>query len=116
MPRAAAGGDGAADTADPEEPGAAVERLRAENARLRRALAGRPVIEQARGILMATEECTADQAWDILRQTSQHANLKVREIAGEVVADATGTVPPGPVRTHLREAVRQHRAGRRKAS
>ncbi|MFH8590297.1 ANTAR domain-containing protein [Streptomyces rimosus] len=118
VPRAAAGGpgDGAADTAAPEEPGAAVERLRAENARLRRALAGRPVIEQARGILMATEECTADQAWDILRQTSQHANLKVREVAGEVVADATGTVPPGPVRTHLREAVRQHRAARRKAS
>ncbi|KOT86784.1 hypothetical protein ADK86_38080 [Streptomyces sp. NRRL F-5755] len=90
--------------------------MRAENAWLRRALAGRPVIDQARGILMATAECTAEQAWYILRQTSQHANRKVREVAGEVVADATGTVPPGPVRTHLREAVRRHRAARREAS
>ncbi|WP_078650378.1 ANTAR domain-containing protein [Streptomyces rimosus] len=118
VPRAAADAlrDGTADTAAPDASGAAVERLRAENARLRRALGGRPVIDQARGILMATEGCTAERAWDILRQTSQHANLKVREVAGEVVADPTGTVPPGPVRTHLREAVRQHRAARRKAS
>ncbi|WP_050506915.1 ANTAR domain-containing protein [Streptomyces rimosus] len=118
VPRGAADdpGDGAADAEAPDASGAAVERLRAENALLRRALSGRPVIDQARGILMATEECTAEQAWDILRQTSQHANRKVREVAGEVVADATGTVPPGPARTHLREAVRQHRAARRKAS
>ncbi|MFI2239580.1 ANTAR domain-containing response regulator [Streptomyces chrestomyceticus] len=90
-----------------------VDQLRAENAQLRQALDSRPVIDQARGILMATESCTAEQAWDILRQTSQHTNTKVYEVAGEVVASATGAVVPGPVRTQLRAAVDRHRAARR---
>ncbi|MFF3274588.1 ANTAR domain-containing response regulator [Streptomyces chrestomyceticus] len=90
-----------------------VDQLRAENAQLRQALDSRPVIDQARGILMATESCTAEQAWDILRQTSQHTNTKVNEVAGEVVASATGAVVPGPVRTQLQAAVDRHRAARR---
>ncbi|MFB1041986.1 ANTAR domain-containing response regulator [Streptomyces chrestomyceticus] len=90
-----------------------VDELRAENAQLRQALDSRPVIDQARGILMATESCTAEQAWDILRQTSQHTNTKVYEVAGEVVASATGAVVPGPVRTQLQAAVDRHRAARR---
>ncbi|GCD33953.1 ANTAR domain-containing protein [Streptomyces chrestomyceticus JCM 4735] len=90
-----------------------VDQLRAENAQLRRALDSRPVIDQARGILMATESCTAEQAWDILRQTSQHTNTKVNEVAGEVVASATGAAVPGPVRTQLQAAVDRHRAARR---
>ncbi|MEV5598560.1 ANTAR domain-containing protein [Streptomyces sp. NPDC052496] len=97
---------------------AVVDQLRAENARLRQALERRPVIDQARGVLMATESCTAEQAWDILRQTSQHTNVKVSEVAGEVVAGATGPVAPGPVRTGLRAALARHRAtaaARRKA-
>ncbi|GCD42061.1 ANTAR domain-containing response regulator [Streptomyces paromomycinus] len=90
-----------------------VDQLRAENAQLRQALDSRPVIDQARGILMATESCTAEQAWDILRQTSQHTNTKVYEVAGEVVASATGTAAPEPVRTQLQAAVERHRAARR---
>ncbi|WP_078624068.1 ANTAR domain-containing response regulator [Streptomyces monomycini] len=107
---AASGGpDGAARGGDE----AVVEQLRAENAQLRQALDSRPVIDQARGILMAHASCTAEQAWDILRQTSQRTNTKVYEVAGEVVASATGAVAPGPVRAQLQAAVERHRAARR---
>jgi transcriptional regulator with GAF, ATPase, and Fis domain len=52
---------------------------------LNMALASRAVIEQAKGILMAREKCSADDAFDILRRASQHRNRKLREIAEDLV-------------------------------
>ena len=58
---------------------------------LREALASREVIGQAEGILMERERITSDQAFGVLRQASQHLNIKLREIAQYVVD--TGEVP-----------------------
>ena len=52
---------------------------------LREALESRDVIGQAKGILMARRNCTADAAFEALRQASQRRNIKVREIAEQVV-------------------------------
>jgi GAF domain-containing protein len=52
---------------------------------LREALESRDVIGQAKGILMARRNCTADAAFQALRQASQHRNIKLREIAEHVV-------------------------------
>lgn len=52
---------------------------------LREAMESRATIEQAKGILMAAERCSPEQAFDILRRASQGRNEKVREIAAEVV-------------------------------
>jgi hypothetical protein len=60
---------------------------------LRGALASREVIGQAEGILIERERITADQAFGVLRQASQHLNIKLREIAQYVVD--TGEVPSG---------------------
>ena len=46
----------------------------------------RAVIDQARGILMQMHRCSAEEAFDILRRTSQHSNRKIRDIAQEIVA------------------------------
>ena len=46
------------------------------------------MIEQAKGLLMAERECSADQAFDFLVQMSQEWNVKVRDIAGGLVAAA----------------------------
>ena len=48
------------------------------------ALRSRDVIGQAKGILMAREGLTADQAFDSLRRASQRLNVKLRELAAEV--------------------------------
>ncbi|MDW4903884.1 ANTAR domain-containing protein [Streptomyces sp. ADMS] len=88
-----------------------VERLQEEVHQLQQAIESRPVIDQARGILMAVDGCTAEQAWEALRDASQHANTKLRHVAEAIVAVSTGgPPPPEPLRTALREAVRrQHR-------
>lgn len=62
---------------------------RAEN--LRSALWSREVIGQAEGILMERERISADQAFDILRAASQRRNVKLRQIARDLVE--TGEIP-----------------------
>jgi hypothetical protein len=47
-----------------------------------------PVIEQAKGILMAQRQCGPDEAFDLLRQASQRSNVPVRELAARVVRSA----------------------------
>ena len=69
------------------------EERRAEN--LRAALVTRELIGQAQGILMERERITADQAFRVLRQASQHLNVKLREVARDLVENGarpeTGT-------------------------
>ncbi len=57
---------------------------RAEVEGLRQALETRDVIGQAKGILMASEGTTADEAFDILRRASQRLNVKVRDVAAQI--------------------------------
>ena len=64
-----------------------------------------PVIEQAKGILMAESHCTPDDAFDMLRRASQRQNIPVRELAARIVMRAANSSngrpaaspsPPGP--------------------
>ncbi|MCE0766747.1 ANTAR domain-containing protein [Pseudonocardia kujensis] len=52
-----------------------------ETAQLRRALQSRDVIGQAKGILMERRGVSADEAFDILRRTSQQLNVKLAQVA-----------------------------------
>ena len=56
------------------------------------ALQSRDLIGQAKGILMAREGITADQAFDMLRRASQRLNMKLRDVAGAIVDPASA--PP----------------------
>jgi len=67
----------------------ATERGRTDH--LQTALVSREVIGQAQGILMERERITGDQAFDLLRRSSQHLNVKLRDVAQELVD--TGAVP-----------------------
>ncbi|MBX3287307.1 MAG: GAF and ANTAR domain-containing protein [Actinobacteria bacterium] len=58
-------------------------RMLGEN--LGKALESRSVIEQAKGIIMGTTGCSADQAFQRLVEQSQHENIKLRELAAEIV-------------------------------
>jgi hypothetical protein len=74
------GGDAVADS---DVPDLAYERLTAQ-------LRTMPVIEQAKGIVMAQEGCGPDQAFDLLRRASQRANLKVHVLAASLVEQVAG--------------------------
>lgn len=55
--------------------------------RLGEAMRHRAAIEQAKGMLMVTQGCSADDAFDLLVRASQRENVKLREIARRMVAD-----------------------------
>ena len=65
------------------------ERMATVILQLNEAMASRSVIDQARGILIANTGCSADQAFDLLKQQSQNQNIKLRDIAADIVRNAT---------------------------
>jgi hypothetical protein len=63
------------------------ERLRySAYARLQARLKSMPVIEQAKGVIMAQSGWTEDRAFAALRHASQRENIKVRDLAAKIVA------------------------------
>jgi hypothetical protein len=59
----------------------AVRRAGLERAQLLEALDSRDVIGQAKGILMQRRGLTADEAFELLRKTSQNLNVKLADVA-----------------------------------
>jgi GAF domain-containing protein len=58
---------------------------------LREAIKSREVIGEAKGILMAEESVSEDEAFEMLKRVSQNQNVKLREIAQRIVDKATET-------------------------
>jgi GAF domain-containing protein len=56
-----------------------------EVSQMQQALTTRAVIEQAKGIVMATRRCSADQAFNVLREASSRSNRKLRDVAQSIV-------------------------------
>lgn len=66
---------------------------------LQQAMPSRAEIEQAKGILMGLLHVGADKAFELLKTQSQHQNIKVRDLAREIIGrtatrPAPGTGPP----------------------
>ncbi|MFE6165683.1 ANTAR domain-containing protein [Streptomyces sp. NPDC056486] len=84
---------------------AEIKALRTEVNDLHRAMESHPSIDQARGMLMSLGPCTADEAWEILVEVSQHSNTKLRAVAEELIATTEGEPLPDPVRVALSKAL-----------
>jgi AmiR/NasT family two-component response regulator len=56
-------------------------------------MGSRRVIDQAIGIVMAQNRCTADEAFGVLKRASQHRNTKLRQVAADVVTSVSGEPP-----------------------
>lgn len=52
---------------------------------LQEAISSRSVIDQAKGVLMARQGIDEHAAFELLKRDSQHRNIKLREIAAQVV-------------------------------
>jgi len=52
------------------------------------AMESRAVIEQAKGLIMASDHCSPDEAFDVLVKASQRENVKLRVLAERIVAAA----------------------------
>ncbi|SCK49850.1 ANTAR domain-containing protein [Streptomyces sp. WMMB 322] len=88
--------------------GAADESVELEQ--LRRAMETRPVIDQAKGVLMAAYSLTPDDAWTVLVTVSQHSNTKLNSVAEEIVASTQEGVVDGRLRSVIEAALKQLRS------
>ena len=67
-----------------------------ELSHLRTAMSSRAVIEQAKGMLMERFGVTEDEAFTLLSRASQTRNIKLRDVAGELVRTGCCAAPPEP--------------------
>ncbi|MFI8305976.1 ANTAR domain-containing protein [Streptomyces sp. NPDC085927] len=79
--------------------------LEEEVQQLKEAVVSHAVVDQAIGVVVVLGRVSPDQGWTVLREVSQHTNVKLRDIAGTIVASGrTGVLPPR-IRTELRKAL-----------
>ncbi|MGI3780546.1 MAG: ANTAR domain-containing protein [Janthinobacterium lividum] len=57
----------------------------------------RTIIDQALGIIMGQQRCTASVAFELLRQESQNTRRRLRDVAADLVTRTSGQ-PPEPGR------------------
>lgn len=69
--------------------------LATTTADLRTALESRAVIDQAIGVVMAQNRCSAPEALAVLRRASQSRNVRLRDLAHDMVLRVGGAEPPG---------------------
>ncbi|MEN2423792.1 ANTAR domain-containing protein [Streptomyces rimosus] len=110
--------DGAVPHQDPQQDAHQDSRqeLPKEVAQLRRAMQTRPVIDLARGILMATFTLSPDAAWAVLVTASQNTNTKLHFLARELVDSVQGGALPEAVQEQLAAAVAKARAATSRAA
>ncbi|MFI1505473.1 STAS domain-containing protein [Streptomyces sp. NPDC020597] len=78
-----------------EAPAGSPLRRRIELVGLRRALRTHPVIDLARGVLMASFGLNADDAWRVLALAARNTDGTVRGLARDLVAAVEGNPGPG---------------------
>jgi PAS domain S-box-containing protein len=89
---------------------ARVQRLEGEVAGLRKAMRTRGLIEQAKGMLAERFSCDPEQAFGYLSKLSQDANVRVADIAADVVG-APRPAPPIDRESIDRESIDREPAG-----
>ncbi|MFG2376713.1 ANTAR domain-containing protein [Streptomyces sp. NPDC048504] len=77
------------------------EELRVEVVQLKRAMLTRPVIDLARGVLMASFGLSPDDAWNVLVDVSQHTNTKLHQLAEDLVDSVNGAPLPEPLQQRI---------------
>ncbi|MFD3503410.1 ANTAR domain-containing protein [Streptomyces sp. NPDC058678] len=84
--------------------------LRAENDQLWRALAGRAVIDQARGMVMVLTPCSRGTARKLLVDVSRQCDARLPEVAAVLVAAWEGKPLPERMHRVLRRTLRRFHA------
>ncbi|MEV5355855.1 ANTAR domain-containing protein [Streptomyces sp. NPDC052693] len=86
-----------------------VARLQRENAQLRHAVDSHARVDQAIGVLLAVHRLKPAAGFDVLREVSQHTNMKVHVVAEAVIEWALREEPlPQPVDQKLQAALQRH--------
>ncbi|MFB7242088.1 ANTAR domain-containing protein [Streptomyces populi] len=82
--------------------------LEAEVQQLKEAVTSHAVVDQAIGMVVALGRVSPDQGWAVLKEISQHTNIKLRNVAELILVwGRDGEMPPD-IRAELEDALDRH--------
>ncbi|WP_254644365.1 ANTAR domain-containing protein [Streptomyces sp. BV286] len=85
--------------------------LEQQNDELRHAVDSHATVDRAIGVLVAVHGIPAAAGFDVLREISQHTNIKLHLIAEALIAWALGEPLPESVRKELDASVQRRSPG-----
>ncbi|MFJ4369377.1 ANTAR domain-containing protein [Streptomyces chartreusis] len=95
----------------PSEPADETDRileLEEEVDQLKEAVVSHAVVDQAIGMVVALGRVAPDEGWAVLKEVSQHTNIKLRRVAELILTwGRKGEMPP-EIRIELEEALERH--------
>ncbi|MFJ6000082.1 ANTAR domain-containing protein [Streptomyces sp. NPDC092370] len=84
--------------------------LQEEVQQLKEAVVSHAVVDQAIGVVVVLGRISPDQGWTVLKEVSQHTNIKLRNVAELILVRGRTGVIPEEIRAALEHAL--DRAGR----
>lgn len=97
--------------ATPHEPPDGTDRiieLEEEVEQLKEAMVSHAVVDQAIGMIVALGRVAPEQGWVVLKDVSQHTNIKLRHVAELILSwGRDGEMPP-EIRVELEEALERY--------
>lgn len=82
--------------------------LRTQVDQLRQALASHVRVDQAIGVIVVLGKISPDNGFAVLKDVSQHTNIKLSDVADHVLDFAQGKDLPDSVLTAMRSAFARH--------
>ncbi|MEU8929265.1 ANTAR domain-containing protein [Streptomyces sp. NPDC048409] len=83
----------------------AVLHLQEEIDQLKEAVASHAVVDQAIGMVVALGRVSPDQGWEVLKEISQHTNIKLRSVAELILVWGRTGDMPAEIRAELEDAL-----------
>ncbi|MDG9689907.1 ANTAR domain-containing protein [Streptomyces mutabilis] len=72
---------------------------------LKEAVVSHAVVDQAIGMIVVLGRVTPDQGWIVLKEVSQHTNIKLRNVAEMILIWGRTGVMPAEIRAALEDAL-----------
>lgn len=92
----------------PNEESDRVFELEAEVQQLKEAVTSHAVVDQAIGMMVALGRVSPDEGWAVLKDVSQHTNIKLRNIAELILVWGRNGDIPSDIRAELEDALDRH--------
>ncbi|POX48708.1 ANTAR domain-containing protein [Streptomyces sp. Ru71] len=93
---------------EPDDETGRIFELQEEVEQLKEAVTSHAVVDQAIGMVVALGRVTPDQGWQILKEVSQHTNIKLRTVAELILAWARTGEMPQQIGAELEAALDRH--------
>ncbi|MFC8782389.1 ANTAR domain-containing protein [Streptomyces nigra] len=93
---------------EPSDDNARIAELQQEVDQLRHAVGAHAVVDQAIGMVVALGRVAPDQGWAVLKDVSQHTNIKLRRVAELILLWGRRGEMPAEIRVALQDALERH--------